>query len=278
MWVIPDEAWSIAAKTEEPDTIPPIIIIIISCHGPVVECRTRDPEVPSSNPIEGEKKISQVQSEQYHHQSLCTRVKYLKLSEVPSLCLRSKIEIPLRAKPTHYMNIYDDTNRTKRSHATSTKVHASWSEPMPASGKSTSGTSGTCHHSRTGTAMRVAGTEDHLPRPDSENASQPPKLVNRPCDQPELKKWRQWSHNENKEVMYCYYMAIKDKPRGYQKRMHQQWKDRGNIEYTEQQLCDQKKQIEDRTLLTPAEIEEVKQQVKTDTFQEEDDQQSAEEQ
>ena len=26
--------------------------------------------------------LSQVQSEQYHHQSLCTRVKYLKLSEV----------------------------------------------------------------------------------------------------------------------------------------------------------------------------------------------------
>ena len=70
-------------------------------------------------------------------------------------------------------------------------------------------------------------------------------------------------------------MAIKDKLRGYQKRMHQQWKDRGNIKCTEQQLCDQKKQIEDKTLLTPAEIEEVK-QVKGDTFQEEDDQQSKE--
>ena len=78
--------------------------------------------------------------------------------------------------------------------------------------------------------------------------------------------------------MYCYYMAIKDKPRGYQKRMHQQWKDRGTIKCTEQQLCDQKKQIEDKTLLTPAEIEEVKQQVKSDTFQEEDYQQAVEEQ
>ena len=37
-----------------------------------------------------------------------------------------------------------------------------------------------------------------------------------------------------------------------------------------------KKQIEDKTLLTPAEIEEVKQQVKGDNFQEEDDQQSEE--
>ena len=60
--------------------------------------------------------------------------------------------------------------------------------------------------------------------------------------------------------------------------MHQQWKDRGNIECTEQQLFDQKKQIEDKTLLTPAEIEEVKQQVKSDNFQEEDGQQSEEEQ
>ena len=60
--------------------------------------------------------------------------------------------------------------------------------------------------------------------------------------------------------------------------MHQQWKDKGNIKCTEPQLCDQKKQIEDKTLLTHVEIEEVKQQVKSDIFQEEDDQQSEEEQ
>ena len=54
-----------------------------SCHGTVVECRTRDPQVPGSNHWCGQKEnLSQVQSEQYHHQSLCTRVKYLKLSEV----------------------------------------------------------------------------------------------------------------------------------------------------------------------------------------------------
>ena len=56
-----------------------------SCCGAVVECRTRDPEVPGSNPSVAQKKkenLSQVQSEQYHHQSLCTRVKYLKSSEV----------------------------------------------------------------------------------------------------------------------------------------------------------------------------------------------------
>ena len=129
---------------------------------------------------------------------------------------------------------------------------------MPGSDKSASGTSGTCHHSRAGTAIKVVETEDNLTRPDSENTSEPPEQANRPHDQPELKKQRKWSCPQNKEVMYCYNMAIKDKPRGYQKRMHQQWKDRGNIKCTEQRLCNQKKQIEDKTLLTPEEIEEVK--------------------
>ena len=51
--------------------------------GAVVEFRTRDPEVPRFKPQCGQKEnLSQFQSEQYHHQSLCTRVKYLKLSEV----------------------------------------------------------------------------------------------------------------------------------------------------------------------------------------------------
>ena len=96
---------------------------------------------------------------------------------------------------------------------------------MPGSNKSVSGTSRVCHHSRTGTATRVAGTNDHLTRSDSENDSEAPEQVLRPCDQPELKKQRQWSCNQNKEVMYSYYMEIKDKPRGYQKRMHQLWRE-----------------------------------------------------
>ena len=60
----------------------------------MVECRTRDPncQVPGSNTSVAKnntttnpsENLSQVecQSEKYHHQSLCTRVKYLKLSEV----------------------------------------------------------------------------------------------------------------------------------------------------------------------------------------------------
>ena len=49
----------------------------------MVECRTSDPEVTGLNPSCGQKEnLSQVQSELYHHKSLCNRVKYLKLSEV----------------------------------------------------------------------------------------------------------------------------------------------------------------------------------------------------
>ena len=58
--------------------------------------------------------------------------------------------------------------------------------------------------------------------------------------------------------MYCYDMAIKDKPRGYRKRMLQLWIERQNFECTEQRLCDQKKQIIDKNLLTTVEIDEVK--------------------
>ena len=127
------------------------------------------------------------------------------------------MEIPYEPKlPTILTYIMVQTRQSqKKLHGASTKVPASWSGPMPGSNKSASGTSSIYHHSRPGTAVRVAGTEDHMIRPDSENTSEPPEQVNIPCDQPELKKQRQWSYNQNKEVMYCYYMAIKDKPRGY---------------------------------------------------------------
>ena len=78
-----------------------------------------------------------------------------------------------------------------------------------------------CHCSRTVTASRVAGTGQHLIRPDSENMPESPDQVERPPDQPEQRKRKQCSHNLNKEVMYCYYKARRDQPRGYHKRMHQ---------------------------------------------------------
>ena len=75
----------------------------------------------------------------------------------------------------------------RRSHDASHKVHANWSGPMPGSDKSASGTSSTSHCSRTGTATRVAGIDDHLTRPDSEDNSEPSEQVHEPHDQPELK-------------------------------------------------------------------------------------------
>ena len=51
----------------------------------MIDCRTRNPEVPSSNPSVGKKEnLSQVQSEQYQQHSLFTRIIYLKLPEVKS--------------------------------------------------------------------------------------------------------------------------------------------------------------------------------------------------
>ena len=51
--------------------------------------------------------------------------------------------------------------------------------------------------------------------------------------------------------------------------MHQLWQQRENFECTEQRVYDQKKQIEDKTLLTSAELEEVKAQVEEENIQEE---------
>ena len=73
--------------------------------------KSRGPKLKSQS--RKKEKFSQVQPEQYQHQYLCTKVKYLKLSDAPSLCSGSNMEIPLRAKPTNYMNIYDGKNKTK---------------------------------------------------------------------------------------------------------------------------------------------------------------------
>ena len=71
----------------------------------------------------------------------------------------------------------------RRSHDASQKVHVSQSGPMPGSHKSASQ-----HYSMTVTASRVAGTGQHLSRPDSENISESPDQVERPYDQPEQRK------------------------------------------------------------------------------------------
>ena len=53
----------------------------------MVECRTRHPEVPGSNPSVAKKKISHRSNQNNTNTNPpCTRVKYLKLSEVKIRC------------------------------------------------------------------------------------------------------------------------------------------------------------------------------------------------
>ena len=131
-------------------------------------------------------------------------------------------------------------------------MHASQSGPMLGSVKSASGTSRIHHSSRMVTVSRVAGTGHHLSGSDEGNAPNSPVQVEGPHGQPQLNKQRQCTHNQNKEIIYCYYMATMEKQRGYRMRMYETWQSRVNFECTEQRLCDQRKQIIDKALLTEA--------------------------
>ena len=70
------------------------------------------------------KNLSQVQSEQYHHQSLCTRVKYLKLSEVKTRschgavvqCRTGDPEVP--GSNTHVAKKEKSLNRSNQNNTT----------------------------------------------------------------------------------------------------------------------------------------------------------------
>ena len=92
----------------------------------------------------------------------------------------------------------------RRSHDASQKVRTSWSGPMPGSDKSASGTSSPCHCSRAVTASRVAGTGQHLPRPDSENMPEPPDQVERPCGptRAEKAKTMVMQHEQGSNVLF----------------------------------------------------------------------------
>ena len=71
---------------------------IRGCCGTVVECRMRDPVVLSSNPSVAKRKISHRSNQNNtNHNSLCTRVQYLKLSEVKiRSCLGAVVECRTR--------------------------------------------------------------------------------------------------------------------------------------------------------------------------------------
>ena len=54
-----------------------------------------------------------------------------------------------------------------------------------------------------------------------------------------------WTKDENRKLWECY-LQSKPKKRGYRKRMHGIWKQKGMKEVMEQQLCDQRRQIEEK--------------------------------
>ena len=54
-----------------------------------------------------------------------------------------------------------------------------------------------------------------------------------------------WTKEENRKVWECY-LRSKPEERGYRKRMHALWKVEGMKEVREQQLCDQRRHIEEK--------------------------------
>ena len=75
-----------------------------------------------------------------------------------------------------------------------------------------------------------------------------------------------WNKQMNIAVMECYYMSCPvdegGKPvRGYRKRMHDAWKERGLMNISEQRLCDQARMIRKNEWFTAVELEEIKRRV-----------------
>ena len=75
-----------------------------------------------------------------------------------------------------------------------------------------------------------------------------------------------WLKTTNVIVMECYYLSKpvneEGKPvRGYRRRMHGIWKERGLFNVTEQRLCDQARMIRKNEWLTTMELEEIKRRV-----------------
>ena len=60
--------------------------------------------------------------------------------------------------------------------------------------------------------------------------------------------------------MKCFYLSD-PKKRGYRKRMHVLWNDRGMFNVTEQRLIDQKNQIVKKQWLSSLELEEIQRNV-----------------
>ena len=91
----------------------------------------------------------------------------------------------------------------------------------------------------------------------------------------------------NKDIVRCYFVAVKETPNTHRKGMYNLWKTSyNNTTFTEQRICDQKRIIFQKaenalnqTLrinwLTQAEIEAIRNEVYTDTEEDEEDEENS---
>ena len=78
---------------------------------------------------------------------------------------------------------------------------------------------------------------------------------------------RKFEYRDNVEVMRCYLESSPGK-RGYRKRMHKLWKERGNANITEQRLADQLAQIKKKRWITQEEVENIRQSLMGEQIEE----------
>ena len=79
-----------------------------------------------------------------------------------------------------------------------------------------------------------------------------------------MQKFREFFHSQ--KFLLLKYLQSKPKKRGYRKRMHEEAggnerSEEGMKEVREQQICDQRKQIEEKHWLEELEIETIKQKI-----------------
>ncbi len=79
--------------------------------------------------------------------------------------------------------------------------------------------------------------------------------------------YRRWTHNDDKELMYCYYKA-RPKEKGFQKRMANEWKTRGNFNCSEEQLASHKKYILEKNKMTESVLQTIRDKVQHDSHNE----------
>ena len=101
---------------------------------------------------------------------------------------------------------------------------------------------------------------------DETDKNEEPKAKPR-SKQPKVR--RKWSKDVNTVLMECYYrstpVAEDGTPiRGYRRRLHREWKERGIFEETEQRVCDQARAIRKNGWLTELELEEIKRKIAAD--------------